>query len=99
MDRHALLLQVTENKKPRRKEMIERTAITAVLILMVTTMGCPGFQHKMTSGSKEPECKMGSDGRQTCGYNCKLSSNGHWYCASRPDGKCALNSDGTYTCM
>jgi hypothetical protein len=45
-----------------------------------------------------PECKMGSNGQQTCGYNCKLGSGGSWFCASKPDGQCALNGDGTWTC-
>lgn len=45
-----------------------------------------------------PECKMGSNGQQTCGYNCKLGSAGSWYCASTPEGKCALNANGTWTC-
>ena len=40
---------------------------------------------------------MGSDGQQTCGYNCRMGSNGHFYCSSRPDGRCAMNSDGTFT--
>lgn len=45
-----------------------------------------------------PECRMGSDGQNVCGYDCQMGSNGHIYCASRPDGRCAFNSDGTYSC-
>jgi hypothetical protein len=48
--------------------------------------------------SKPTECRMGSDGINTCGYNCRMGSNGHFYCASRPDGQCAFNADGTFTC-
>ncbi len=46
----------------------------------------------------KPECRMGSNGRNTCGYNCRLGSGGSFFCASRPDGQCAMNSDGTWTC-
>jgi hypothetical protein len=49
-------------------------------------------------GGPKPECRMGSHGRQTCGYNCRLGSRGSFYCASRPDGQCAMNSDGSWTC-
>lgn len=45
-----------------------------------------------------PECKMSSRGVNTCGYNCRHGSRGDVYCASRPDGQCALNSDGTWSC-
>lgn len=48
--------------------------------------------------TKPPECKMGSDGMNACGYNCKLGSNGKAYCSSVPNGTCALNADGTFTC-
>jgi hypothetical protein len=49
--------------------------------------------------SAEPrECKLGSDGSQTCGYNCRFGSNGRWYCASTPNGRCAMNSNGTFSC-
>ena len=50
------------------------------------------------ASSKAPECKMGSDGMNACGYNCKVGSNGKAYCSSVPNGSCALNADGTYTC-
>lgn len=45
-----------------------------------------------------PECRMGSDGRNVCGYNCRLGSRGFVYCASHPDYHCRLNADGTFTC-
>jgi|GEM_PF-6006922 len=45
-----------------------------------------------------PKCQMQSDGQNVCGYNCKTGSSGRVYCASRPDAKCALNSDGSWTC-
>jgi hypothetical protein len=44
------------------------------------------------------KCHLNSDGTQTCGYNCRLGSNGYHYCASTPDGRCALNSNGTWSC-
>ena len=50
------------------------------------------------SGEKEAECRMGTDGRQVCGYNCKMGTNGRMYCASVPNGRCAMNTDGTFTC-
>jgi hypothetical protein len=45
------------------------------------------------------QCHLNSDGSQSCGYNCKFGSDGHHYCASTPNGRCAFNSDGTWTCM
>ncbi len=50
------------------------------------------------SGWPAPEKKFNSDGTWTFGYNCQYGSNGRWYCSSRPDGHCALNSDGTFSC-
>jgi hypothetical protein len=41
---------------------------------------------------------MGSDGINSCGYNCRMGSDGHFYCATVPNGQCALNSNGTYSC-
>jgi hypothetical protein len=69
------------------------------LFLLVTALGCQAAMNgQQASASGAPECKMGSDGQNTCGYNCKLGSAGHWYCASTPQGQCALNSNGTWTC-
>jgi hypothetical protein len=48
--------------------------------------------------ARAPECKMGADGMNACGYNCKVGSNGKAYCSSVANGACALNADGTYTC-
>jgi hypothetical protein len=45
-----------------------------------------------------PTCKTAADGSQACGYNCQFGANGHVYCASRPDGRCAMNADGSYSC-
>lgn len=50
------------------------------------------------AGGPSPECRHGSDGMATCGFNCRLGSGGSWFCATRPDGRCAMNSDGTWTC-
>ena len=44
------------------------------------------------------QCALNSDGSRTCGYNCKLGSNGYHYCSTQPNGQCALNSDGSWTC-
>jgi hypothetical protein len=41
---------------------------------------------------------MSSNGTNVCGYNCVHGSNGQVWCASRPDGRCALNSNGSVTC-
>jgi hypothetical protein len=49
-------------------------------------------------GAPPPECRMSSDGTNVCGYNCMHSSGGQVSCASRPDGHCAFNSDGTLSC-
>lgn len=53
------------------------------------------FPQQQTAPTK---CHLNSDGSQTCGYNCRLGSNGYHYCASTPDGRCALNSNGTWSC-
>lgn len=45
-----------------------------------------------------PTCRLNSDGSNSCGYNCSLGSNGHFYCSSVPNGRCALNADGTFSC-
>lgn len=50
------------------------------------------------SGGPPPSCRMGTDGQNVCGYNCQMGTNGHMYCASRPDGRCAFNTNGTFSC-
>jgi hypothetical protein len=50
------------------------------------------------AGGQQPDCKAGSDGINVCGYNCKQGTNGRMYCATRPEGTCAQNHDGTFTC-
>jgi hypothetical protein len=50
------------------------------------------------AGGLPPECKAGSDGIKVCGYNCKAGTNGRMYCATRPEGQCSQNGDGTFTC-
>ncbi len=50
------------------------------------------------AGAPPPECRMSSRGQNRCGYHCEYGSNGEVYCASRPDGHCAMNSDGTWSC-
>ena len=62
-------------------------------------VGAPGYGVDIGVMATQPtECRMGSDGMNTCGYNCKLGSNRHFYCASVPGGRCAFNSDGTWSC-
>ena len=60
-------------------------------------VGPPAYGVGVVS-TQPTECRMGSDGQNACGYNCKLGSNGHFYCSSVPGGRCALNSDGTWSC-
>jgi hypothetical protein len=45
-----------------------------------------------------PTCKTSASGSRACGYNCQFGANGNVYCASRPDGRCAMNADGSYSC-
>jgi len=75
-----------------------RSLLPALFFALVLPLGCgvqpPGPPHAPGS----PECKLGSNGQQTCGYNCQLGSGGSWFCASTPAGKCALNANGTWTC-
>ncbi len=59
---------------------------------------CSTVATSASPGQEPPRCHMGSDGRQSCGYNCRFGSNGHWYCASVPNGRCGMNSDGSFTC-
>jgi len=49
-------------------------------------------------GSSKPECKMGKTGRQACGYNCDVGTDGVAACADTPDGSCAKGEDGHVTC-
>ncbi len=56
------------------------------------------FQNTNANTQSASECKLQSDGQNVCGYNCETGSNGKVYCADTPDGKCAFNSDGTWTC-
>ena len=56
----------------------------------------PGYSGQ--PGAPPPECKMGSDGQQACGYGCMMGSDGRVACADTPDGTCAMGSDGRVTC-
>lgn len=85
---------------------------TSTLILMFgalalwVLLGCSttsaavqtGQTGQSTASAEEPECKLQSNGTNVCGYHCKTGSNGRVYCADTPDGQCAMNSDGTYSC-
>lgn len=48
--------------------------------------------------AQAPECRMGSNGRQACGFNCRMGSDGVTACADTPDGVCAMGSNGRITC-
>jgi hypothetical protein len=61
-------------------------------------VGGYGYRVAGVAPGPKPECRMGSDGVNTCGYNCRMGSNGHFYCSSVPNGQCAFNSDGTFSC-
>jgi hypothetical protein len=62
-------------------------------------VSCSRVAKRSHDSGRAPECRMGSHGQNVCGYNCRMGSNGRFfYCASRPDGRCAMNSDGTFTC-
>jgi hypothetical protein len=45
-----------------------------------------------------PECHMGTNKQQACGYNCRLGTNGVAACANTPDGACAISGDGHVAC-
>ncbi len=49
-------------------------------------------------GSSKPECKIGKNGRQACGYNCEVGGDGVSACADTPDGSCTKGEDGHVTC-
>jgi len=68
-----------------------------LVLLALLALAC-GMPATPAAAPGQPECKMGSRGNQTCGYNCKLGADGDWYCASKPEGQCALNATGSWTC-
>lgn len=74
----------------------------AALALVGSVVACSGANMSGvpdgSGGAAEQECKMGSDGTKVCGYDCRMGSNGRVYCADTPDGSCAMNVDGTFTC-
>ncbi len=41
---------------------------------------------------------MGSNGRQACGYNCRIGSDGIAACADMPAGTCETSPEGHVTC-
>ena len=47
---------------------------------------------------QSPQCRMGSNGQQACGFNCRMGSDGVMACADTPDGTCAMGSNGRVTC-
>jgi hypothetical protein len=46
----------------------------------------------------EPECRMGSDGNQACGFHCTSGADGVSVCADSPNGVCAMGANGHVTC-
>jgi hypothetical protein len=72
---------------------------TLAALLVTFLLGCNGAGAAAPALSTDggTECKLNPDGTQTCGYNCKLGS-GRWYCATTPDGQCALQASGSWTC-
>ena len=45
-----------------------------------------------------PECLMGTDGHQACGYHCQMGTDGVVACANTADGTCAMGTDGRVVC-
>lgn len=50
------------------------------------------------SRTATPQCRTGSDGRQACGYNCDIGTDGVAACADTPEGTCSRGADGHMTC-
>jgi hypothetical protein len=55
-------------------------------------------RHASRAGEPEPECRMGTNGQQACGYNCRMGTDGRVACADTPDGVCAMGTNGRVTC-
>lgn len=92
-------LDATERAKAaRRADRLHPTlaANTPAPIRTQLSAVAPALEREETT--QAPECRMGTDGRNACGFNCRMGTNGKIYCASRPDGRCAFNTDGTFTC-
>jgi Prokaryotic membrane lipoprotein lipid attachment site len=70
----------------------------AVFVALLLLASCTPPDGAKAPNSGQSECHLNSDGSQTCGYNCKLGSDGHFGCAQTPSGACALGSDGHVTC-
>jgi hypothetical protein len=78
-------------------------AVAVAPVMVAPMVGVYGPGGAVTVGGyvgphMRTECRLNSDGSNTCGYNCRLGSNGHHYCSSMPSGYCALNSNGTWSC-
>ncbi len=57
-----------------------------------------GSDSDIVDAAPEPECRMQTNGRNVCGYNCQMGSNGRVACADTPDGVCGMNTDGSVSC-
>ncbi|MFL5318120.1 MAG: hypothetical protein ACJ790_00590 [Myxococcaceae bacterium] len=52
-------------------------------------------QSSRASGSN---CRIGPDGAQVCGYDCKRDASGAFKCAHTPDGVCETDENGRVAC-
>src|SRR5205823_37441 len=73
--------------------------------VLMTAMGAPpapppppGSAPPPSARSSKPECRMGTNGRQACGYNCEAGKDGVAACADTPDGACTIGPEGHVTC-
>lgn len=58
----------------------------------------PAATAPLIVGGPATECRMGSNGRQACGYNCGIGADGIAVCADTPNGVCSMNAWGRMTC-
>ena len=81
------------------RQFERRCWVFGLLVFLATAAGCADTGvPPPANAAPAPECRMSSNGTNVCGYNCQYASNGDVSCASRPDGHCAFNSDGSLTC-
>ena len=58
----------------------------------------PETSRGPAAASPPPTCRLNSDGSRSCGYNCRMGSDGHFECARTPDGVCAMGANGRAYC-
>jgi len=44
------------------------------------------------------QCRLGSNGRHYCGYDCQPDPRGRWSCSSVPSGQCVATTSGDRNC-